>query len=76
MGVTFANKKDVRLFVMSAARKLVVKAINDNKKEDIAELAKYAKNFLPLFLNLYTTKPNGTDEEGHRLAAFDTIKVV
>ncbi|XP_031825723.1 RRP12-like protein [Nomia melanderi] len=74
LGTTFANKKDVRLYIMSAIRKLVVKAINDNKKEDIAEISKFAKNFLPLFLNLYTTKPNGTDEEGHRLAAFDSIK--
>lgn len=52
-----------------------MKAVGDNKEEDMAELAKFAKNYLPLFLNLYTTKPNGTDEEGQRLATFDTIKV-
>lgn len=38
-------------------------------------LGRYAKNFLPIFFNIYTTKPTGTDEEGQRLAALDTLKV-
>ncbi|KZC03741.1 RRP12-like protein [Dufourea novaeangliae] len=74
LGITFNEKKDLRLYVMSALRKLITKAVEDDKKEDIAELAKFARNYLPSFLNLYTTKPNGTDEEGHQLAAFETIK--
>ena len=28
-----------------------------------------------MFLNLYTTKPLGTDEEGQRFATYDTIRV-
>lgn len=52
-----------------------MKAVEDDNKEDISELARFAKNYLPLFLNLYTTKPNGTDEEGQRFATFDTMKV-
>ncbi|XP_076241511.1 RRP12-like protein isoform X2 [Calliopsis andreniformis] len=75
LGMTFNDKKDLRLSVMSALRKLVLKAVQDNHEGDIAELSKFAKNYLPLLLNLYTTRPNGTDEEGHRLAAYDTIKV-
>ncbi|XP_076547072.1 RRP12-like protein [Osmia lignaria lignaria] len=74
-GKTFSEQKGLRLSIMSALRKLITKAVGDNKQEDIAELSKYAKNYLPLFLNLYTNRPNGTDEEGQRLAAFDTIKV-
>nr|XP_003701407.1 PREDICTED: RRP12-like protein [Megachile rotundata] len=75
LGKTFNEQKDLRLSIMSALRKLITKAVEDDKKEDIAELARFAKNYLPLFLNLYTTKPNGSDEEGQRRAAFDTIKV-
>lgn len=60
---------------MSALRRLIMKAVEDDNKEDISELARFAKNYLPLFLNLYTTKPNGTDEEGQRFATFDTMKV-
>ncbi|XP_076630716.1 RRP12-like protein [Colletes latitarsis] len=74
LGVTFNDKKDLRLYVMSAIRKLITRAVEDNNEEDKAELAQYAKNYLPIFLNLYTVKPVGTDEEGHRLAAFETIK--
>jgi len=39
-------------------------------------LGKFAKNYLPILFNIYTTKPVGTDEEGQRLAALDTIKVI
>ncbi|XP_053976899.1 RRP12-like protein [Hylaeus volcanicus] len=74
LGITFNEKKDLRLSIMSAIRKLITRAIEENKKEDIAEIARFAKNYLPMFLNLYTTKPNGTDEEGQRLAAFETIR--
>lgn len=61
---------------MSALRKLVMKAVEDDKKEDIFELARFAKNYLPLFLNLYTTKPCATDEEGQRASAFDMMEVI
>nr|XP_033324952.1 RRP12-like protein [Megalopta genalis] len=75
LGTTFTNKKELRFYVMSAIRKLIAKAVADNKEEDVAELAKYAKNFVPLLLNQYTIKPNGTDEEGQRLAAYETLKM-
>lgn len=61
---------------MSALRKLVSRAVEGDKKQDIFELARFAKNYLPLFLNVYNTKATRTDEEGQRLAAFDTIKVI
>lgn len=47
-----------------------------HNSEDRDELSKFAKNYLPILFNLYTTKPHGTDEEGERLAAFETIKVM
>ncbi|KAG6795184.1 RRP12-like protein [Apis mellifera caucasica] len=75
LGTTFNEKKELRMSIMSALRRLIMKAVEDDDKEDISELARFAKNYLPLFLNLYTTKPNGTDEEGQRFATFDTMKV-
>ncbi|XP_048507370.1 RRP12-like protein isoform X2 [Athalia rosae] len=74
LGTAISERKDLRLSVMASIRKLIARATEDNNLEDIAELSKFAKNFLPLLFNLYTIKPNGSDEEGQRLAALETIK--
>ncbi|KYN06248.1 PREDICTED: RRP12-like protein [Cyphomyrmex costatus] len=75
LGTAISDRRDLRLSAMAALRKLISKAtIGRGNADDIAELARFAKNYLPILFNLYTTKPNGTDEEGARLAAFDTIK--
>lgn len=74
LGMTLSDRKDLKLLVMATLRKLIGKATRDECIDDIAELARFAKNYLPILFNLYTTKPSGTDEEGQRLAAFDTIK--
>ncbi|XP_011170370.3 RRP12-like protein [Solenopsis invicta] len=84
LGTAINDRRDLRLPAMAALRKLIARAStsrNDDDaavaaaaERDVAELARFAKNYLPRLFNLYTTKPNGTDEEGARLAAFDTIK--
>ncbi|KAM0736189.1 RRP12-like protein [Formica fusca] len=74
LGMTISDRKDLKLSVMAALRKLIGKATRDECVDDVAELARFAKNYLPILFNLYTTKPSGTDEEGQRPAAFDTIK--
>ncbi|GAB1867081.1 RRP12-like protein [Camponotus japonicus] len=74
LGMMISDRKDLKLPIMAALRKLIGKATRDECVDDIAELARFAKNYLPILFNLYTTKPSGTDEEGQRLAAFDTIK--
>ncbi|XP_032675287.1 RRP12-like protein [Odontomachus brunneus] len=75
LGMTINERKELRLPVLAALRKLISKATQSENAADIAELSRFAKNYLPIFFNLYTTRSNGTDEEGQRLAAFDTIKV-
>lgn len=60
---------------MASLRRLITKAGERDNGEDLAELSRFAKNYLPILFNVYTTKPSGTDGEGQRLAAFDTIKV-
>ena len=74
LGTNFSSK-NLRMSILHALRRLVTRAVENNKEEDIRELARFAKNYLPLFLSLYTTKPNGTDEEGQRSSTYNTIKV-
>jgi len=75
LGMAINDRKDLKLPIMTALRKLITTAMLNENEADIAELARFAKNYLPILFNLYTTKPNGTDEEGQRLAALDTIKI-
>lgn len=76
MGTALADHKDLKLSVMASLRKLInfAKSKKDDKS-DVEELASYDKNYLPILFNIYTSKPLGSDEEGHRLAALETIKL-
>ncbi|CAD1471378.1 unnamed protein product [Heterotrigona itama] len=74
LGTNFSNK-NLRMSILHSLRRLITRAVENNKEEDICELARFAKNYLPLFLSLYTTKPNGTDEEGQRSSTYNTIKI-
>ncbi|XP_077282524.1 RRP12-like protein [Temnothorax americanus] len=81
LGIAINDRRDLRLPAMAALRKLIVKARRSSDSGETAaaadaraELARFAKNYLPILFNLYTTRPSGTDEEGVRLAAYDTIK--
>lgn len=60
---------------MASLRKLISSAKDSENEEDLAEIARFDKNYLPKLFNIYITKPMGSDEEGQRLAAFETIKV-
>lgn len=75
MGTAISDKKELRLAVMASLRKLISCAKDSENKDDLEELSRFDKNYLPILFNVYTTKPMGTDEEGQRLAALDTIKV-
>ncbi|XP_063236769.1 LOW QUALITY PROTEIN: RRP12-like protein [Bacillus rossius redtenbacheri] len=75
LGTAIAEHKDLRISVMSALRKLVTGGQEAGDEEAVKEVARFAKNFLPILFNVYTAKPVGSDEEGQRLAAFETVKV-
>ncbi|KAL0280180.1 UNVERIFIED_CONTAM: hypothetical protein PYX00_001552 [Menopon gallinae] len=60
---------------MASLRRLIKRSEERPDKSDAQELARFAKNYLPLLFTLYTTKTEATDEGGERLAAFDTIKI-
>nr|XP_022918045.1 RRP12-like protein [Onthophagus taurus] len=75
LGTAISERKELRLSVMACLRKLISFAKENEDKGDLNELSRFDKNYLPILFNVYTTKPIGTDEEGQRLAALDTIKV-
>lgn len=75
LGTAVSDRKELRLAVMASLRKLIAVAKKNENEEDVAEIARFDKNYLPILFNVYTTKPIGTDEEGQRLAALDTIRV-
>lgn len=76
MGTAIAERKELRLAVMASLRKLINNAKEENNIEDLEEMGRFDKNYLPILFNVYTTKSVGTDEDGQRLAALDTIKVI
>lgn len=75
LGTLLSNRKDLRLIVMSSLRRLIMYSRESGKNSDLNELSKFAKNYLPILFVIYTTPAKGTDEEGVRLAALETIKV-
>ncbi|XP_043477342.1 RRP12-like protein isoform X1 [Leptopilina heterotoma] len=75
LGTLIGSDKSLRFSAMASLRRLITASVEKNNQEDIETLAKFAKNYLPILFNLYSTKPHGSDEEGQRIAAFETIKV-
>lgn len=75
LGLAISERKELRLSVMASLRKLIQSAKDSNNEEDLSEIARFDKNYLPILFNVYTTKPIGTDEEGQRLASLETIKL-
>lgn len=72
LGNNLSNRSDLRLDIMSALRRLISSNILNDDGDP--EMSRYAKNFLPILFNIYTSESSSQCEEGIRLAAFDTIK--
>ena len=72
LGETLQNMKELRIDILSSLRQLISKSRGKPEKE--AELARFAKNFLPILFNLYTTKPVGAEETGQRQSVYETMK--
>lgn len=75
LGTVLKDNPDFRPSVMQGLRKLVNTSVESGRQEDIEEMARFAKNFLPLLLNVYMTPVKGSSAEGQRLAALETIQV-
>lgn len=75
LGSVLGARKDLRLFIMAGLRKLIHWCNETQNPADIKEVARFAKNYLPILFNIYTTPTCGSEEEGIRLAALETISV-
>lgn len=76
MGVILSNRKELRDIILLSLRKLIDFASSEAANpDDKVQLGYFAKNFLPICLNLYTNPSHGTDEEATRVSALETIKV-
>ncbi|KAG6446784.1 RRP12-like protein [Manduca sexta] len=73
LGNVLKDNPEFRLSVMQALRKLITCSQNDD--EASTELGKFAKNYLPILLNIYMSPAKGSSAEGQRLAALETIQV-
>ncbi|KAK6482122.1 RRP12-like protein [Huso huso] len=73
LGMVIGDRSDLRLTVCHAIRTLINKSIR--KAEDHAEVARFAKNFLPILFNVYTQQPAAVDSAALRMPVLDTIKV-
>ena len=61
------------MFLQASLRQLVLKSASN--EENRAEISRFAKNFLPILFNLYTTAPVGAEESGQRMSVLETIKL-
>ena len=72
LGTQLTARKEIRLDILTSLRHLISSCCEE--EEGRTEIARFAKNFLPILFNLYTTRPSGAEEAGQRLAALEKIK--
>ncbi|XP_073947995.1 RRP12-like protein [Choristoneura fumiferana] len=72
LGNVLKDNPEFRLSVMQGLRKLIA---GSEDEDDQKELGRYAKNYLPILLNIYMSPAKGAVAEGQRLAALETIQV-
>ncbi|XP_064631172.1 RRP12-like protein isoform X2 [Lineus longissimus] len=73
LGSALTERPELRMEVMSALRKLILH--NLENEENKKELARFAKNYLPILFNLYTTESTENTHDPARPAALETIKI-
>ncbi|XP_032528017.2 RRP12-like protein [Danaus plexippus] len=73
LGNVLKENQEFRLSVMQALRKLIT--CTENDEEDRKEMARFAKNYVPILLNIYMSPVKGSMAQGQRLAALETIQV-
>ena len=71
LGQAISDRPDIRLDVMAAIRQLIIHSETDEAVRN--EMKRYAKNYLPLLFNLYTTKATSDEQESHRSSVYETI---
>uniref|UniRef100_A0A8C4E4V3 Ribosomal RNA processing 12 homolog n=1 Tax=Dicentrarchus labrax TaxID=13489 RepID=A0A8C4E4V3_DICLA len=73
LGMAINERPDLRLTVCQALRTVITKSCST--AEEKAEVGRFAKNFLPIFFNVYSQQPPAGESGTYRMAILDTIKV-
>lgn len=89
IGTSLTKRPDLRLYLLAGLRNLISKTLHGNfidqkyhfdisfsisLETDREEMSKYAKNYLPLLFNLYTTEKWNQSRDPVRQSVFETIK--
>ncbi|XP_053306254.1 RRP12-like protein isoform X2 [Spea bombifrons] len=72
LGMAISDRPDLRLTVCQALRTLISKGCE--AEADRAEVARFAKNFLPILFNVYSQQPGPGEGAANRLPVLDTVK--
>lgn len=70
LGDTMKNRIEVRMAIFDGLKKLLQNGAENSK----SQLAALSKNFLNILLNIYTKKPNGSEEHTSRMSAMEVIQ--
>ncbi|CAF4274825.1 unnamed protein product, partial [Rotaria sp. Silwood2] len=71
IGTSLTKRPDLRLHLLAGLRNLISKTDNESDRQ---EVGKYAKNYLPLLFNLYTTEKWNVSRDPVRQSVYETIK--
>ncbi|CAF0826341.1 unnamed protein product [Adineta ricciae] len=71
IGTSLTKRPDLRLHLLAGLRNLISKTNDENDQQ---EVAKYAKNYLPLLFNMYTSEKWNMSRDPVRQSVFETIK--
>ncbi|XP_067909346.1 RRP12-like protein [Heterodontus francisci] len=72
LGMAISDRPDLRLTICQALRILVSRGCEN--ETDRAEVSRFAKNFLPILFNVYSTEPPSGETTAYRLPILDTVK--
>ncbi|KAJ8418157.1 hypothetical protein AAFF_G00138660 [Aldrovandia affinis] len=73
LGMAVNERPDLRLAICQALRTLITKSCDT--EEEKAEVSRFAKNFLPILFNVYSTPPAPGEVSPSRMAVLETIKI-
>ncbi|CAF1145441.1 unnamed protein product [Rotaria sordida] len=71
IGTSLTKRPDLRLHLLAGLRNLISKTDNEIDRQ---EIGKYAKNYLPLLFNLFTTEKWNRSRDPVRQSVYETIK--
>uniref|UniRef100_A0A8R1DIW5 NUC173 domain-containing protein n=1 Tax=Caenorhabditis japonica TaxID=281687 RepID=A0A8R1DIW5_CAEJA len=78
LGAALNERKDLRMTVLNAIRRALRFSLQpDASSERVEVMSRYAKNFMPIFFNMYvgSVVDGGYDDKGVRLSVLEAIRL-